>query len=161
MNDQLYQTNYELWLEQQREALEKRDSDALDWDNLAEEVKDLSTLPCNLLNEYLMMLLLYLMKTAVQRDTYLDFNSEWMLNIAKNRILIKRLIKQYPKTFNSYLQTAITPIYEKVLELLLLERDWKRNKTYDYPKFCPFTIEEILDKNFFPNDQRTILPENK
>ena len=160
MNNNLYETNYELWLEQQREAIEKKDSDALDWDNLAAEVKDLSTLPHNLLNDYLMMLLLYMMKIAVQRDTYLDFNSQWMLNVARNRILIKRLIKQYPKSLNSYLQKAITPIYEEVLELLLLERDWKRNKTYDYPKFCPFTIEQILDKDFFPNDQRTISTDN-
>lgn len=161
MNNNLYQTDYELWLEQQREAVEKRDSEALDWENLAENLKDLSTFPRNLLNDYLMMILLYLMKTAVQRDTYLDFNSHWILNIARNRILIKKLIKQYPKTLNSYLQKAISPIYEEVLELLLLEREWKRNKTYDYPKFCPFTIEEILDKNFFPNDQRTVLPENE
>ncbi len=101
-----------------------------------------------------------MMKIAVQRDTYLDFNSQWMLNVVRNRILIKRLIKQYPKSLNSYLQKSITPVYEEVLELLLLERDWKRNKTYDYPKFCPFTIEQILDKDFFPNDQRTILIDN-
>lgn len=42
-----------------------------------------------------------------------------------------------------------------------LEKDWMRNKTYEYPKFCPFTIEQILDKNFFPNDQRIALPDNQ
>ncbi|WP_107667837.1 DUF29 family protein [Cyanothece sp. BG0011] len=160
MNNNLYETDYDLWLKQQLEAVKKRNSDALDWDNLAEELQDLSTFPRNLINDYLMMLLLYLMKTAVQRNVYLDFSSEWIINIARHRILIKQLIKQYPKTLESYLQTAITPIYEEVLELLLLEKDWKRNETYDYPKFCPFTIEQILDKNFFPNDQRTILPNN-
>ncbi len=160
MNNNLHETNYDLWLKQQIEAVEKRDSDTLDWDNLAGELKNVSTFHRNLINDYLMMLLLYLMKTAVQRNVYLDFNSEWMINIARHRILIKKLIKQYPQTLDSYLQTAIAPIYEEVLELLLLEKDWKRNKTYDYPKFCPFTIEQILDKNFFPNDQRTILPNN-
>ena len=158
MNNNLDETDYNLWLEQQIEAVGKRDSDALDWENLAEELKDLATFPRNLVNDYLMKLLLYLMKMAVQRNAYLDFNSEWMINIASHRILIKRLIKQSPKTLKAYLQTAITPIYEEVLELLLLEKDWKRNQTYDYPKFCPFTIEQILDKNFFPNDQRITLP---
>ncbi|MDJ0731104.1 MAG: DUF29 family protein [Crocosphaera sp.] len=161
MDNNLYQTDYELWLEQQREAVENRDSDALDWENLAGPLKDLTSFPRHLLNNYLMMLLLYLMKTAVQRNTYLDFSSEWMINIASHRIFIKRLMKQYPKTLNSYLQTAITPIYEEVLELLLLEKDWKRNQTYDYPNFCPFTIEQILDKNFFPNDQRITLADNQ
>ena len=117
MNNDLYKTDYELWLDQQREAVEKRDYSTLDWDNLAEELKYLSTFPLNLFDDYLTGILLYLMKTAVQRDTYLDFNSEWILNIARNRILIKRLIKQYPKSLNSYLQKAITPIYEEVLEL--------------------------------------------
>ncbi|MDJ0600155.1 MAG: DUF29 family protein [Crocosphaera sp.] len=161
MNDNLYETNYNLWLEQQMEAVGERNSDALDWNNLAEELKDLTTFPRNLINDYLMILLLYLMKLAVQRNVYLDFNSEWMMNVARHRILIKKLIKQYPKTLDSYLQTAITPIYEEVLELLLLEKDWKRNKTYDYPKFCPFTIEQILDKNFLPNDQRIVLSDNQ
>ncbi|EAZ92752.1 DUF29 family protein [Crocosphaera chwakensis] len=161
MNNNLYETDYDLWLKQQIEAVEKRDSDALDWDNLAEGLRDVSNFPRNLINDYLMMLLLYLMKTAVQRNVYLDFNSEWMINIARHRILIKKLIKQYPKTLDSYLQTAITPIYAEVLELLLLEKDWKRNKTYDYPKFCPFTIEQILDQNFFPNDQRIALPNHQ
>ncbi|MGK7962376.1 DUF29 domain-containing protein [Crocosphaera sp.] len=161
MNDNLYETDYDLWLKQQMEAIEKQDSDALDWDHLGEELKDLATIPRNLINDYLMVVLLYLMKLAVQRNVYLDFNSEWMINVARHRILINKLIKQYPNTLCSYLQTAITPIYEDVLELLLLEKDWMRNKTYEYPKFCPFTIEQILDKNFFPNDQRIALPDNQ
>ncbi len=90
MNDDLYKTDYDLWLKQQIEVVEKRDSDSLDWDNLAIELKDLATFPRNLLNDYLMMLLLYLMKIAVQRNVYLDFNSEWMMNIARQRILLKK-----------------------------------------------------------------------
>ncbi|MDJ0660116.1 MAG: DUF29 domain-containing protein [Crocosphaera sp.] len=161
MNDNLYETNYDLWLKQQMEAVRKRDSDALDWDNLGKELKNLANFSHNLLNDYLMVVLLYLMKLAIQRTVYLDFNSEWMMNVARHRILIKKLIQQYPNTLDSYLHQAITPIYEDVLELLILEKDWTRNKTYDYPKFCPFTIEQILDKNFFPNDQRIALLDNE
>ncbi len=70
MNNNLYETDYDLWLEHQIEAVEKRDSDALDWENVGEELQDLATFPRNLLNDYLMMLLLYLMKLAVQKKTY-------------------------------------------------------------------------------------------
>ena len=57
----LYDTDYNLWVLETVKKLEKRDLDSLDWDNLIEEVLDLSRRDKRKLESLLMRLIEHLL----------------------------------------------------------------------------------------------------
>lgn len=64
IEEQLYETNFARWLEQQAQALKERRSAALDWDNLSEEIEGLVRSDRRALKSFLRNALVHLLELA-------------------------------------------------------------------------------------------------
>ncbi len=149
----LYENDFNLWLEYTIKQLEKQQFQALDIEHLVEELKDLGKSEKRLLESNLMILIAHLLKLKVQFDAPETMKNSWYNSIDEHRKRVKKQIKQIP-SLKSYLETAIFECYNDSRDLAI--KEGKRAKfgviipdEIVYPEVCPFTIEEILDDNFY------------
>ncbi|MGK7930950.1 MAG: DUF29 domain-containing protein [Microcystaceae cyanobacterium] len=87
MANNLYETDYEQWLENQTIALKKRQPDLLDWDNLL-ELLEMGN-PKDTVESNLVILIAHLLKLYVQSDAPDWMTLSWYRSIDehRNRIL--------------------------------------------------------------------------
>jgi len=149
----LYENDFNLWLEYTIKQLEKQQFQALDIEHLVEELKDLGKSEKRSLESNLMILIAHLLKLKVQFDAPETMKSSWYNSIDEHRKRVKKQIKQIP-SLKSYLETAIFECYNDSRDLAI--KEGKRAKfgviipdEIVYSEVCPFTIEEILDDNFY------------
>ncbi|NCO74570.1 MAG: DUF29 domain-containing protein [Cyanobacteria bacterium] len=142
----LYDTDYNLWVLETVKKLEKRDLDSLDWDNLIEEVLDLSRRDKRKLESLLMRLIEHLLILK-----YWDLERErnrghWQGEIINFRKQIKRILKDSP-SLKPYLQDVFEECYQNGRDIAyqhsLLTLD-------TFPVAPIASIEQILDENWLP-----------
>ena len=142
----LYDTEYNLWVLETVKKLEKRDLDSLDWDNLIEEVLDLSRRDKRKLESLLMRLIEHLLILK-----YWDLERErnrghWQGEIINFRKQIKRILKDSP-SLKPYLQDVFEECYQNGRDIAyqhsLLTLD-------TFPVAPIASIEQILDENWLP-----------
>jgi len=142
----LYDTDYNLWVLETVKKLEKRDLDSLDWDNLIEEVLDLSRRDKRKLQSLLMRLIEHLLILK-----YWDLERErnrghWQGEIINFRKQIKRILKDSP-SLKPYLQDVFEECYQNGRDIAyqhsLLTLD-------TFPVAPIASIEQILDENWLP-----------
>lgn len=69
MQNQLYDRDFYLWIEQMTTALSNRDFEAMDWSNLLEEIEDMGKSEKRSLESYLERLVEHILKLKYWRAT--------------------------------------------------------------------------------------------
>jgi Domain of unknown function DUF29 len=153
MSNTLYDTDFNLWIEKTIHALEIGDLQSIDRENLIEELKDLGRSEKNALESNLMILIAHLLKLQFQYDPPESMQKSWYNSIDEHRKRVKRQLKKTP-SLKSYLNTAIAEAFPDSRDLAISEG--KRAsfavripQENDYPLFCPFAIEQLLDDDFY------------
>jgi hypothetical protein len=134
----LYDTDILLWSEQQAELLRSRSANALDWDNLAEEIKDVGLSQLRAVMSHLTLALLHDLKAEawpLSRDV-----PHWRAEARLHRIEADR---------------HYAPSMAQRLDLVKLYRQARRAmpETIDgalplpVPTTCPVTLEEMLSED--------------
>jgi hypothetical protein len=139
----LYEIDDSLWLEEIIELLKAKRFDALDLDNLIEELEDLGNEKkfrvASLLEQIIRHCLLLQFWTRER-----DYNQDhWELEIVNFQIQLKRGLTT---NLRNYLQNELTSIYE---DALFFVRKKTKNKVI-FPDTCPYSLEELLDPNWLP-----------
>lgn len=149
----LYEQDFNLWLNQTIEQLQNYQFQSLDIDNLIEELKDLGKSEKRSLASNLMILLAHLLKLKVQLDAPDSMKGSWYDSIDEHRKRIQKQLKQTP-SLTAYLEIAISESYDDSRDLAI--KEGKRAKfgvkilsETEYPATCPFSIEQILDEDFY------------
>lgn len=142
----LYDTDYNLWVLETVKKLEKRDLDALDWDNLIEEVLDLSRRDKRKLESLLMRLIEHLLILH-----YWDLEKErnrghWQRGIINFRKQIKRLLEDSPSLKN-HLQNRFEICYQDGRDIASQHSQLVLD-TFPEKPIAP--LEQILDENWLP-----------
>ncbi len=136
-----YESDLYEWTKEQADALRRRASNALDWDNLAGEIESLGISNLDQIEARLENLILHLLKWKYQPEWQCG---SWRGSIFEARRRIARLIKKnsslrpYP---GEYLPEAYTVAREKAL---------LDTGLYHLPETCPWTIEQVLADDFLP-----------
>ena len=139
----LYEIDDSLWLEATIELLKAKRFDALDLENLIEELEDLGSEKkfrvASLLEQIIRHFLL--LQFCTEERAYNQ--DHWELEIANFQIQLKR-----PLTTNlrNYLQNELTNIYE---DAVFFVRKKTKNQV-NFPDTCPYSLEELLDPNWLP-----------
>ncbi|MCZ8027402.1 MAG: DUF29 domain-containing protein [Microcystis sp. LE19-10.1B] len=139
----LYEIDDSLWLEETIELLKAKNFEALDLENLLEELEDLG-------NEKKFRVASFLQQ--IIRDCLLlqFWTSEREYNQAHWRseiINFKDELNTYLTTnLRNYLEHNLATIYEKALRYLRQKTDNKVN----FPDTCPYSLEELLAPNWLP-----------
>ncbi len=141
----LYNEDYNLWTDQQIEALKNRDIKALDWDNLAADLD----YPKYWINHQLVMVISSLL------ELYSNFNSQdfeqyhWRTFVDTNRLMLNGILEDWPH-YSDKIKAAIPEAYLSAVSLM--SRHGKAKGTeVKFPDTCPFTFEQIIEEGWYPN----------
>ena len=154
MANSLYESDYEQWLENQAIALKERKPDLLDWDNLL-ELLEMGN-PKDVVESNLVILIAHLLKLYVQRDAPDWMTLSWYRSIDEHRNRILKAKNQY-KSITKFLSSAVESAYPDARKLAIKESKFANGRTVklryesEYPLDCPFSLEQILDDDWYPN----------
>ena len=154
MANSLYESDYEQWLENQAIALKERKPDLLDWDNLL-ELLEMGN-PKDVVESNLVILIAHLLKLYVQSDAPDWMTLSWYRSIDEHRNRILKAKNQY-KSITKFLSSAVESAYPDGRKLAIKESKFANGRTVklrdesEYPLDCPFSLEQILDDDWYPN----------
>ena len=144
MKDQansLYESDFYGWTELQAKALANRQVEALDWQNLREELISLGKQEYRELVSRLTVLVGHLLKWEYQPDKR---SRSWFLTIREQRRAIRRHLEGNP-SLKSRIPTALSDAFEAGVDLALRETDLPIRT---FPSHCSFTFEDIMADHF-------------
>lgn len=140
----LYDQDFYAWTQQQAKFLKEKTLDKLDLIHLFEEVESMGASERSELVNRLELLLGHLLKWQFQPT---HRGNSWEYTIIEQRDKIKDHIAENP-SLKSYLDVAFEKGYK--YGVLLAAKETKLSRKA-FPIVCDWTIEQVLDDDFFPN----------
>lgn len=139
-----YEGDFYAWTQDQARTLRELRPNSVDWENLAEEIEALGGSEREAIESYLNVVLLHLLKWRYQPQAR---SSSWKGSLLEHRRRLQRRLKTSP-SLRRYPATVLDEEYEtarlKAAGETLMPED-------SFPETCPFTIEQILDPDFYPD----------
>jgi hypothetical protein len=131
------------WLETQAKYLRERNFNALDVDNLAEELDSLARADQRALRSQLRRLLVHLLKWKYQQSKRAK---SWTSSISSARDQIEELLEENP-SFENRIDALVKLEYPRAVREA--SRETKIGKSR-FPEECPFTVDQLRDPEFLP-----------
>lgn len=142
--EKLYDKDFYEWTTITAQLIKDRQFDAVDWENLVEEIESLGRSEKRAVKSYLAILLLHLLKWQYQPEHQ---SRSWKNSINNARDELAELLKENPSLKDDFLVESIPGAYGKA-------RGKASNETtiylQNFPDVCPYSLEQILNDDFFP-----------
>jgi hypothetical protein len=153
MINKLYDRDLQLWIEQTIGQLKNRQFESLDLEHLIEELVDLGKSEKNALKSNLKILLGHLLKLRIQSDAPEMMKGSWYSSVLEHRQRILDNLADTP-SLKGFLGEAVEKAYGDGRKLAIKEGKFAKfgvrvPKESEYPLICPFSIEQILDEDFY------------
>lgn len=142
----LYDTDYNLWTIETVKQLQLRDLDSLDWNNLIEEVSDLSRRDKRKLKNLLRRLFEHLLKLKYWQSEVERNQNHWKGEIRNFRKQIKDELNDSPSLLG-YLREILEECYQDSKQIV---SDKSQLLLNIFPENSIATIEQIIDENWLP-----------
>ncbi|WP_213462767.1 DUF29 domain-containing protein [Thiocapsa sp.] len=147
----LYESDYSAWAQRHAELLRAGRYAELDLEHLVEELSDMSKSERRELESRLLILLAHLLKWEYQyqllSERWREFKGDsWRATIIEQRIRLTKLLKQSPG-LKALLGETIADVYGDAVQLA---SDETALPPETFPRHCPYTVEQLLDKVFYP-----------
>jgi hypothetical protein len=142
----LYEKDYYLWLEQVAAQLRTGDLDAIDLENLIEEIEDLGRSEKRQISSYLMRLCEHLLKVKYCEAERESCFRGWDVEISNFRLQIQKRLKESP-SLNQYLQEVYGEEYHNGRKLFLKASGLD---TSTVPEEPVFTLAEAIAEDWLP-----------
>jgi hypothetical protein len=141
-----YEEDFVAWLEDQARRARRGEIDALDLENIAEELDGMARSDRREIRNRLIVLLAHLLKCLVQPHKR---SSSWLGTIDEQRFQIAELLEDSPSLHN-YPAQILDRYYpfarrDAARQMRLSERT--------LPERCPFGIQEVLDRAWLPPER--------
>ncbi|HAX77598.1 MAG TPA: DUF29 domain-containing protein [Cyanobacteria bacterium UBA11372] len=140
----LYETDFVSWVETTVEQLRNQDYASVDWENLIEEIEDMSKRERKSLKSNLVVLLLHLLKWQYQSECR---SGSWKGSIREHRRRINDDLKDSP-SLKPYLQEVFAECY---MNARLQAADETSLPIGTFPLDCLYTPDQSLDTDFLPD----------
>jgi hypothetical protein len=144
-----YNKDFYAWLMKNAGLLRQHKFNEVDIEHVAEELESMGKSEKRELTSRLTVLLAHLLKWKFQPALR---SRSWKNTILTQRIDILELLEDSP-SLKYELEERTVIAYEKAK--LSAEDETGIDKN-NFPETCPFTFEELLKKDFLPEDQNTI-----
>ena len=141
-----YEEDFVAWLEDQARHARRGETDALDLENIAEELEGMARSDRREIRNRLTVLLAHLLKCLTQPHKR---SSSWLGTIAEKRFQIAELLEDSPSSHN-YPAQILDRYYP------FARRNAARQMRLSesaLPKSCPFGIAEVLDCAWLPPER--------
>ncbi len=143
----LYDTDFHRWSREQGRALRERRATDVDWENVAEEIESLGRSDKRSIESNLAVVLLHLLKWRYQSEKR---KAGWKSSVAEHRLRILKLVNDSPS-----LQQYPGEVLAEEYGLARLKAADETGLPEDgFPQICPFTIQQVLDPDFWPDNAR-------
>jgi hypothetical protein len=145
-NAPAYEADFVAWLEDQARHARRGEIEALDLDNIAEELEGMARSDRREVRNRLTVLLTHLLKCWVRAKKQ---SASWLGTIAEQRGQIAMLIDDSPslRTFPAQILDACYPEARRKAALQM------RLRESAFPELCPFRISEVLDVDWAPSER--------
>ncbi len=137
--------DYSAWLAEQAGKLRGHRSD-LDWDDIAEELEDMSNRERRELGSYLKQLLKHLLKWQFGPGRR---SASWRKTIRATRHEIEDLLEDSP-SLKGALPDLLPKAYARALADAADEMKLSRHQAARLPQSCPWAFEEFISADFWP-----------
>ena len=139
----LYEIDDYLWLEETIELLKNKRYEALDLENLIEELEDLGSEKKFRVVSLLEQIIRHCLVLQFWEDERTYNRIHWRSEIVN----FKNQIDNYLTTnLRNYLTQELPRIYQKALNYVREKTD----NQVSFPGECPYSLENLLDLNWFP-----------
>jgi hypothetical protein len=149
--DTLYKIDYSAWAERHVQLLRAGRYSELDVEHLLEELSDMGKSEQRELENRLTILLAHLLKWDYQYRTlperWREFKGDsWRTTIIEQRNRLEKLLTQAPG-LKARLPATIGEAYADAVGLA---SDESGLPSSTFPDQCPYSAEQLFDKNFYP-----------
>jgi len=143
MNKALYNTDFNLWLEENAHLLHKGFLQDIDVEHLIEEIEGLAQSQKQALKSNLRIVIIHLLKYQYQPE---KITNSWVNSINEHRDRIYDILDDSP-SLEQYIRDEFSKVYGRARRRASRETQ----KPLDvFPIECPFTIEQVLDEDYLP-----------
>jgi hypothetical protein len=149
-----YESDFYAWLDHNIMLLKERRLAEVDVDNLIEELVDMGREKRGELVSRFMVLIAHLLKWQFQlqqlSSRWQEFEGRsWRKTIIEQRLQIENQLEDNP-SLKPYLDEAVNKAYPKAVRFAIKETGLKKS---NFPNECPYTTEQLLDYNFYPQPE--------
>jgi len=150
---ELYENDFHAWIQHQIHLLKVGKTSELDIENLIEELKDMGRSNVRELESRFIILIAHLLKWQFQlnqlQTQWQKFEGQsWRKTIIEQRSQISYLLEDMP-SLNRMLQNTVIKTYPKAVRFAVDETNLPEST---FPEHCPYTVTQLLDKQFYPTD---------
>jgi hypothetical protein len=142
-NEASYESDFHAWALRQVALLREGRLDALDVENLAEEIGDLGSSQRSELVSRLAVLLTHLLKWQFQPERR---GHSWSQTISEQRYRIG-LLKRRSPSLRAFQERALRDAYRIALRRAAHESNLPEHAL---PGECAYTLDQVLDRDFWP-----------
>jgi hypothetical protein len=143
--NELYETDFYAWIQEQVRLLRERRFDDLDLDNLVDEVESVGKSEQREIRSRLEILTAHLLKWRFQPG---GRAASWRATILEQRQRIADIVHDSP-SLQDFQRNQVASTYRAAR--LLAAKDTGIAFGL-FPEECPFAAREVLDPDFFPED---------
>ncbi|MTJ15777.1 MULTISPECIES: DUF29 domain-containing protein [unclassified Dolichospermum] len=153
MNNQLYERDFNVWRETIIKQIKQQDFNDIDWEHLLLELEDMGKSEKRSFLSNLTILITHLLKLTVQADAPEIMKGSWYSSVTEHRFRVKKDLEENP-SFKNYLHEVIFIAYADARKLAIKESKnaklgIRKPEETEYPLDFPFTIEQLLDEDFY------------
>ncbi|MCM0594215.1 MAG: DUF29 domain-containing protein [Gloeotrichia echinulata IR180] len=142
----LYNQDFCLWVETTVKQLQLKQFETVDWENLIEEIQDLSGSQKRALESLLTRLFEHLLKIGYWKSELQDNANHWKGEIRTFRKQINKLLKVSP-SLRPYLQDIFAECYQDAREIIA---DVTGLPVDTFPVHPLASLDQVLDENWLP-----------
>lgn len=138
----LYHTEYDQWLAQTIHLLKNRQLDGIDYEHLIEELEALGRSEKSAVKNLLLQIIIYLLLYEfwkAERDRNIN---HWAGEIVTFRV---QLEDKLTTNLRNLLVQELQQIYSNAVLIV-----YKKTRLTTLTQPCPYSLEQLLDKNWFP-----------
>ncbi|BAP54519.1 hypothetical protein THII_0222 [Thioploca ingrica] len=146
-----YEQDFHQWIEHHITLLRSGRFNEIDVEHLIEELEGMAGRNKHELISRLIGLIAHLLKWQFQlkqlSERWQEFDGRsWRRSIIEQRYQIAYLLESIPSLTN-YLSESVNLAYPKAVNLAIDETKLPKSL---FPKTCPYTVEQLIDKEFYP-----------
>jgi Domain of unknown function DUF29 len=145
----LYEDDFALWAERQAMFLRAGRFDALDLENLIEEVEDLARRERDTVESYVETVLEHLLKLQPSRAD--RPRRGWLVTVDRQRA---KLARKLSTTLRNHLEAELPALYAGLRRPVARQLEKDGVPLDALPSTCPYSLDQILDPDWCPADVR-------